>query len=190
MRRPSSIASGVSTTRARLRPSPRLRPKRGPCTMRPSRSRMCALSWYGSPVLKAKKSSVTEIDGIACGRDRLQQIERAAEFLVKDGARQVVAARRAAAEKEPAAQPLVRLVDRDVAPGTSAFRMRSAAAASPPNPPPTICAFIGPLPSLRVGDAEAEVSKTARRTSRGIRDRPEPAAGPAMSAVLRSLRKW
>ena len=28
------------------------------------------------------------------------------------------------------------------APGTSAFRMRSAAAASSPKPPPTICAFI------------------------------------------------
>ena len=55
--------------------------------------------------------------GIACGGDRLEQIERAAEFLVKDGARQVVAALRAAAEKEPAAQPLVRLVDRDVRPG-------------------------------------------------------------------------
>src|SRR4029077_18228260 len=55
--------------------------------------------------------------GIACGRDRLEQIERAAEFLVKYGARQVVAALRAAAEKEPAAQPLVRLVDRDVRPG-------------------------------------------------------------------------
>src|SRR5690348_12398923 len=55
--------------------------------------------------------------GIACGGDRLEQIERAAEFLVEDRAGQVVAALRAAAEKEPAAQPLVRLVDRDVRPG-------------------------------------------------------------------------
>ena len=39
------------------------------------------------------------------------------------------------------------------APDTPAFRMRRAAAASPPNPPPTICALIGPLPSLRGGDA-------------------------------------
>ena len=54
---------------------------------------------------------------IACGRDRLQQIEGAAVFLVKDGARQVVAARRVAAEKETAAQHLARLVDRDVRPG-------------------------------------------------------------------------
>src|SRR5437764_13405374 len=30
-------------------------------------------------------------------------------------------------------------------PDTPAFRMRNAAAASPPNPPPTTCAFICPL---------------------------------------------
>src|SRR5580698_9005554 len=36
------------------------------------------------------------------------------------------------------------------APGTPALRIRSAAAASPPNPPPTICAFIGLLRGLRV----------------------------------------
>src|SRR6185312_10392175 len=55
--------------------------------------------------------------GIARGRNRLEQIERAAEFFVEDGAWQVVAARRVAPEKEPAAQPIVRLVDRDVGPG-------------------------------------------------------------------------
>src|SRR5262249_54004928 len=54
--------------------------------------------------------------GIACRGNRLEQIERAAEFLVKDGARQIVAALRAAAEKEPAAQLLVRLIDRDIRP--------------------------------------------------------------------------
>src|SRR5271169_4572654 len=64
MRRPSSIASGVSRTRARLRPSPRLSPKRGPCTTRLLRSKMCAVSSYGSPVLKLKNSSVTEIEGL------------------------------------------------------------------------------------------------------------------------------
>src|SRR5580704_3233561 len=64
MRRPSSSASGVSESRARLRPSPRLSPNRGPCTMRPLRSKMCALSSYGSPKLKAKKSSVAEIEGL------------------------------------------------------------------------------------------------------------------------------
>src|ERR1700722_1395877 len=31
-------------------------------------------------------------------------------------------------------------------PDMSAFRMSNAAAAKPPNPPPTICAFIFPLP--------------------------------------------
>src|SRR5271163_1582099 len=31
-------------------------------------------------------------------------------------------------------------------PAISAFRMSNAAAAKPPNPPPTICAFICPLP--------------------------------------------
>ena len=55
--------------------------------------------------------------GIACGGDRLEQIERAAVFLVEDGARQVVAALRAAAEKEPAAQHLAGIVDCDVRPG-------------------------------------------------------------------------
>src|SRR4029077_9128324 len=55
--------------------------------------------------------------GIAGGGDRLEQFERAAKFLVEDGARQVVAARRAAAEKEPTAQQLFRFVDRDVRPG-------------------------------------------------------------------------
>jgi hypothetical protein len=55
--------------------------------------------------------------GVACRGDRLEQIERAAEFLVKDGAGQVVAALRAAAEKESTAQPLVGLVNRDIGPG-------------------------------------------------------------------------
>src|SRR6266545_3446761 len=51
---------------------------------------------------------------VACGRDGLQQIERAAEFLVKDGARKVEAVRGAAVEKESAAHHIIRLVDRDV----------------------------------------------------------------------------
>src|SRR5262249_28771793 len=55
--------------------------------------------------------------GIACGGNRLEQFERAAEFLVEHRARQVVATLRAAAEKEPAAHLLVRLVDRDVLAG-------------------------------------------------------------------------
>ena len=55
--------------------------------------------------------------GIACGRDRLEQLEGAAIFLVEHGARQVVATLRATAEKEPTAHPLVRLVDRDVLAG-------------------------------------------------------------------------
>src|SRR5262249_52278730 len=55
--------------------------------------------------------------GIACGGDRLEQLEGAAKFLVEHGARQVVAALRAATEKEPTTHPLVRLVDRDVLAG-------------------------------------------------------------------------
>src|SRR6185437_4135006 len=51
---------------------------------------------------------------ISFGWNRIEQIERAAELLVEDRARQVVAALRAPAEKEPAAQQRVRLVDRDV----------------------------------------------------------------------------
>jgi hypothetical protein len=54
--------------------------------------------------------------GIACRGNRLEQVERAAEFLVKDGAREVVAIPRAAAEIEPAAQLLVRLIDCDIRP--------------------------------------------------------------------------
>jgi hypothetical protein len=56
---------------------------------------------------------------IARRRDRLQQVERAAEFVVEDGTRQVVAGLRIAAQKEPAAHPLIRLVDRDVLAGHS-----------------------------------------------------------------------
>src|SRR5262245_11988684 len=55
--------------------------------------------------------------GIACGGDRLEQLEGAAKFLVEHGAGQVVATLRVAAEKEPTAHPLVRLVDRDVVAG-------------------------------------------------------------------------
>ena len=39
--------------------------------------------------------------GIACGRDGIKQVECAAEFAVKDGAGQVVAARRTAARRAP-----------------------------------------------------------------------------------------
>ena len=77
-----------------------------------------------------------------------EQIQSAAEFLVEDRARQVVAAFRIASQKEPAAKLLVCLVNRDVRTGMPAFRMSNAAAASPPNPPPTICAFICFLPGL------------------------------------------
>src|SRR5690348_11446541 len=55
--------------------------------------------------------------GIACGGNRLEQFECATEFLVEHRAGQVVTAVRAAAEKEPTAQQLVRLIDRDVLAG-------------------------------------------------------------------------
>ena len=55
--------------------------------------------------------------GIGLGGDIREQVESAAEFLVKDGAGQVVAARRAAIQEEPAAEPLIRLVDRDILAG-------------------------------------------------------------------------
>jgi hypothetical protein len=55
--------------------------------------------------------------GIACGGNRPEQFKRAAEFLVEYRARQVVASLRTAAEKEPAAQLLVRLIDSDVLAG-------------------------------------------------------------------------
>ena len=54
---------------------------------------------------------------IVCGGNGREQVEGAAEFLVEDRAGQVVAARRTAGEKEPAAQLPVRFVDRDVLTG-------------------------------------------------------------------------
>src|SRR5215831_2923111 len=56
---------------------------------------------------------------IACRRDRIKRVECAAELIVKDRTRQVVAALRTAAQKEPAPHPLIRLVDRDVLAGHS-----------------------------------------------------------------------
>src|SRR5574337_1961327 len=59
-------------------------------------------------------------------------------------------------------------------PDTPALRMRDAAAASPPNPPPTMCAFIPRLPGPRVWEvlptrahssAERIVSITKRQTA-------------------------
>ena len=55
--------------------------------------------------------------GVVFSGDRREQIESAAEFFVKDGAGQVVAALGAPVQKEPAAQVLIRLVDRDVMAG-------------------------------------------------------------------------
>ena len=55
--------------------------------------------------------------GVGFGGDIREQVESAAEFLVKDRPRQVVAALRTAAEKEAAAQLFIRLVDRDVLAG-------------------------------------------------------------------------
>ena len=52
---------------------------------------------------------------IALSGDRLQQVQRAAEFLVKDGAGHVVSMLRVAIQKEAAAELVVRLIDRDVA---------------------------------------------------------------------------
>ena len=55
---------------------------------------------------------------IACRGDGREQVERAAELRIKDGAgRQDVAGRRTAGQRERAAQPLTRLVDRDVLAG-------------------------------------------------------------------------
>src|SRR4249920_1355165 len=48
-------------------------------------------------------------------------------------------------------------------PDIPALRMRSAAAASPPNPPPTICARIGLLPGLRVGRPPARACSSKQR---------------------------
>ena len=91
-------------------------------------------------VLKVRNSSATLIFRIALSGDRLQQIERAAEFLVKDGAGHVVSMLRVAIQKEAAAELVVRLIDRDVAARCLMSRISNAAAASPANPPPTICA--------------------------------------------------
>src|SRR5271167_4623443 len=47
-------------------------------------------------------------------------------------------------------------------PDTPAFRMRYAAAASPPNPPPTICAFIYLTPGLQPPDPSPLKQATER----------------------------
>ena len=52
--------------------------------------------------------------GVRFGGDRREQVKSAAEFLVKHGAGQVVAARGASVQEEPAAELVVRLVDRNV----------------------------------------------------------------------------
>src|ERR1700677_269713 len=54
---------------------------------------------------------------VAKGGDRPEQIQRAAELLVEDGAGQVVAMLRVAIQKEPAAELVLRLIDRDVRAG-------------------------------------------------------------------------
>src|ERR1700729_2617966 len=52
--------------------------------------------------------------GIILGGDRPEQVQSAAELLVEDGARQVVSMLRVAVQKEPAAELVLRLIDRDV----------------------------------------------------------------------------
>src|SRR4029077_7784417 len=52
--------------------------------------------------------------GVALGGDRPEQVQSAAELLVEDGARQVVSMLRVAVQKEPAAELVLRLIDRDV----------------------------------------------------------------------------
>src|SRR3984957_13372689 len=52
--------------------------------------------------------------GKALGGDRAQQVQSAAELLVEDGAGQVVSMFRVAIQKEPAAELVLRLIDRDV----------------------------------------------------------------------------
>src|SRR6266567_1179748 len=52
-------------------------------------------------------------------------------------------------------------------PDTPAFRMRYPAAASPPNPPPTICVFICLLPELGVGrSSKPEPAQASRVLNR------------------------
>ena len=55
--------------------------------------------------------------GVVLGRDCRQQIHSAVEMLVEDGAGQVVAMLRVAIQKEPAAELVLRLVDRDIRAG-------------------------------------------------------------------------
>jgi hypothetical protein len=69
------------------------------------------------PVIEGEELILDGNVWIGCGGDRREQVESAAEFLVEDGTGQVVAALRIAIQKEPAAQLLIRLVDRDVVPG-------------------------------------------------------------------------
>src|ERR1700722_9719674 len=54
---------------------------------------------------------------VAKGGDRPEEIQSAAELLVEDGAGQIVATLRVAIQEEPAAEFVLRLIDRDVRPG-------------------------------------------------------------------------
>src|ERR1700691_653819 len=63
------------------------------------------------------------------------------------------------------------------APDNPAFRMSSTAAASPPNPPPTIYAFIDPLPPLLHG-----VSAAHRGAFAPVRSRETPVSAKSLVA--------
>ena len=87
--------------------------------------------------------------GAGRGRDRREQVERAPEFLVEDGAGQVVSVRRISIDKELAAELVIRLVDRDVLPERApAFSGLATCCRSQSTKPAAslICAFICSLP--------------------------------------------
>ena len=102
------------------------------------RGRRCAPGHVRLARIEAEEFVRDENRGI----DRLEQLEGAAKFLV--------ATLRAAAEKEPTAHPLVRLVDSDVLAGHPRVPDEQCGRRQSTKSPPTMCALMG-LQAVRRG---------------------------------------
>ena len=114
MRRPSSIDFGRQRN-----PGESEAVRQAQAEMRPMHDVSVAIEdmrpiVVGFVVIESEELLLDGDLGIRRARDRREQVESAAKLLVKNGAGQIVAGRRAAIEKEPAAKALIRFVDRDV----------------------------------------------------------------------------
>src|SRR5579872_5082360 len=101
--------------------------------------------------------------GIARRGNRVEQIEGTAKFLVKDGPRQVVAARRIAIEEETTANEFVRLVDRDVRPGHLRVANEKRGGRQPAKSATDDMRLHRSPPSLPVGEQEVVLPSSSLR---------------------------